>query len=794
MGRNRILGLATAVVMAVGAIGSLGAAGPAGAVVPGANGVIAFTSLRDGDAEIYAVNADGTGTTNLTNSPVYEDSRPAWSPDGSQIAFQGESGGDVNLFVMNPDGSGQTALTTDGTSFAPTWSPDGSKLAFVTGSGIDVMDVDGANRTHLAGHDSTDTDPSWSPDGSRIAFTSTYDINVPEVAVMNADGTGAVRLTHQTTGSSSHAPTWSPDGTKIGFTRFGVQAGLHVMNADGTGDVPVALTSGSSQGVYSPDGTRGAYVRNVGVVQQIFVTTTDFGARTQITNDPAGANDPAWQPVSAPCAAQRSGTWIGTWNQPDGSGTLESQTTNAGNAISGTMTFLTGSTLLVGGEAVTGVITCNRMTGSAGIVSLAGSLLNDGYEMGGTYSYPPIGPFPGGAGFWHASLVTSQTTGTTDNLTTDPGGIGATPDHPLQTRVETPTTQNLTIDSSSSSVPGYIAGYQLGNQLVHITAPDATAVQPMKFTFDLDASALAGRPVALLTVFRNGIAVGNCVSLTAAIPDPCVLSRTALPNGDARVTVLTSKASVWQFGSSTPAGLVNVGGGSVVEGRTGASRVLSFPVTLSQPASATVTVPYVIETDGSGATSKADFIARSGKLTLKPAAATGLTATSAAVNATVVGDDLTEGDQTFRVRLLTPTTGSFAVGSGSATGTILDDDPPGALAVSVGDLALFEGDTGRGATLNKGVLRITLSQKAPTGGVTVTYQIAGGTATPTTDFTKPITKSVTFAAGQWQKTVAVNVRPDTTNEQDETVTLTVTNPGVASVGRGTGTLTILNDD
>jgi hypothetical protein len=51
----------------------------AGAAFPGANGKIAFESTRDGDGEIYVMNADGSGPTNLTNNPGATDAIPMWS-------------------------------------------------------------------------------------------------------------------------------------------------------------------------------------------------------------------------------------------------------------------------------------------------------------------------------------------------------------------------------------------------------------------------------------------------------------------------------------------------------------------------------------------------------------------------------------------------------------------------------------------------------------------------------------------------------------------------------------------
>src|SRR5256886_13827912 len=51
-----------------------------------AAGQIAFSTDRDGNPEIYVMNADGAGVRNLTNNPTF-DFELAWSPDGTKIAF-----------------------------------------------------------------------------------------------------------------------------------------------------------------------------------------------------------------------------------------------------------------------------------------------------------------------------------------------------------------------------------------------------------------------------------------------------------------------------------------------------------------------------------------------------------------------------------------------------------------------------------------------------------------------------------------------------------------------------------
>ncbi|MEJ7862325.1 MAG: Calx-beta domain-containing protein, partial [Pyrinomonadaceae bacterium] len=202
------------------------------------SGKIAFTSVRDGNEEIYAMNADGSEQTRLTNNAA-ADGSPAFSPDGSKIAFASDRDGNAEIYVMNADGSGQTRLTNNAAGDVyPAFSPDGSKIAFSSSRDgnfeIYVMNADGSGQTRLTNNAQTDYDPAFSPDGSKIAFTSARDGN-DEIYVMNADGSGQTRLTNNA--QTDYQPAFSPDGSKIAFAsaRDGGNAEIYVMNADGSG-------------------------------------------------------------------------------------------------------------------------------------------------------------------------------------------------------------------------------------------------------------------------------------------------------------------------------------------------------------------------------------------------------------------------------------------------------------------------------------------------------------------------------------------------------------------------------
>jgi uncharacterized repeat protein (TIGR01451 family) len=170
----------------------------------------------------------------------------------------------------------------------------------------------------------------------------------------------------------------------------------------------------------------------------------------------------------------------------------------------------------------------------------------------------------------------SQTVGAGGSVST---GSTAIPTDPVETTVTTPNPGTVTIREVPTTAQNGTTGYNLIDQQVIITAPSATATSPLVLLFEIDASKLYPPTASTITIFRNGVAVGNCPGQTTASPDPCVSDRTTLANGNVRLTVLTSAASRWNFGIHVPYAFI--GFFEPLDGKTTAQAGSAIPVTFS---------------------------------------------------------------------------------------------------------------------------------------------------------------------------------------------------------------------
>lgn len=276
------------------------------------NGRIAFASNRDGDYEIYVMDADGSNVQQLTHNDT-DDMWPTWSPDGSQIAFTALSPGFSDIYVMNADGSNPVNLTQGQTGYAPAWSPTGTKIAFVSGRGtgvddIYVMDVDGSNPVNLTTTPTAlDQLPSWSADGSQIIFRTTREwepLNgidpYYDAYIMKADGRNPHKL--MPAGYELSAVSMSPNGARISFALDRDASRIYIAEADGSNPTILPPT-GDIIGFdprWSPEGDHIVFSVFTGSSREIAVMNPDGTNLRYLTNSGRGNIQPVWQPVLRP--------------------------------------------------------------------------------------------------------------------------------------------------------------------------------------------------------------------------------------------------------------------------------------------------------------------------------------------------------------------------------------------------------------------------------------------------------------------------------------------------------------
>ncbi len=253
-----------------------------GEMLPALKGKIVFQSDRDGDWEIFRIEANGKKLVKLTDNEA-SDEYPVYSPDGKQIAFKSNRTGKWQIYLMEADGKNQRRITQgDFNNYDPAWAPNGRQIAFTSDRNqkerIYLINLDTAEeelltevnfRTGLASFspdgkrilftgselgwnvylmDLEDTKmsritsrggncrPDWSPDGKTIAYVSDVSDSIGDIWLMEADGQEQRRLT-TTPELSDYYPAWSPDGKWIVYAASpngkNGDWDLYIISADG---------------------------------------------------------------------------------------------------------------------------------------------------------------------------------------------------------------------------------------------------------------------------------------------------------------------------------------------------------------------------------------------------------------------------------------------------------------------------------------------------------------------------------------------------------------------------------
>lgn len=271
---------------------------------------LVFYSGRDGDDDIYIMEADGSGVRQLTDEPG-RDYEPDGSPDGRTLVFASQRAGDdgSQLFLMSVDGSDVRRLTfsaVDGVRVVddyPHWSPDGRRVVFqrttIAAEGrpdadIWLIDVETAEERQLTDTpEAWDSTPSFAADGESVLFESNrgggFDIYRLDLETMEV-----ARLTDDP-GTDAQAKE-SADGTRIAFVS--VRDGdneVYVMDADG-GNVR-QLTDNDVEDrcpQWSPDGEMLSFYSERDGDREIYVMKADGSEQRRLTDSPGNDEVPDW--------------------------------------------------------------------------------------------------------------------------------------------------------------------------------------------------------------------------------------------------------------------------------------------------------------------------------------------------------------------------------------------------------------------------------------------------------------------------------------------------------------------
>ncbi len=231
--------------------------------------------------------------------------QPPVLPALDRIVYQSTAGGDAEIFIMNGDGSGSTALTNNNSFDGdPKFNRVANQIVFTSNrtgnSEIYVMDTDGKKAVNISKNAAADSDPAFSPDGSKIVFVSDRDRIGPslpaalEIYVMNANGSNVKRLT--TNAAFDGDPVFSPDGRKI----------IYSSQQDGNEEIYEVDLAGKSHNLtrsagldrfpnFTPNG-RIVFVSDRSGNAEIYIMDADGKNLAQLTQNPAADTDPVVSP------------------------------------------------------------------------------------------------------------------------------------------------------------------------------------------------------------------------------------------------------------------------------------------------------------------------------------------------------------------------------------------------------------------------------------------------------------------------------------------------------------------
>lgn len=234
------------------------------------------------------------------------------------LVFESDVAGRPGLYTLDLM-RGSVARLTGETQFreqTPRWSPDGRQVVFASdrvhhsGAAPDtgtpdldvwIVNADGSGARRLTTEASEDSDPAWTPDGGGIVFSSDRDSRGDLYLLTIATGV-TTRLTQHFVGRAI-MPTVASAPARTAFAAQTLRVGafwdyqIHVRDAAGT-IVPLSSTAGACWPRWSPDGRRLVHVRLTPDAPSVLEVRSGpaLAPSTIITAQDLWSYYPAWSP------------------------------------------------------------------------------------------------------------------------------------------------------------------------------------------------------------------------------------------------------------------------------------------------------------------------------------------------------------------------------------------------------------------------------------------------------------------------------------------------------------------
>jgi len=268
---------------------------------------IVFTSWRQGNAETYKMDPQGTSLVRITKTAGAQERMPAWSYDNKRIAVMRKRAdiGNVihdDIWVMNADGSNGHWVRPEASPWNlwnPSWSPDGSHLVltmsiqgFVYLATMTVADGQ-VTLIHPVGGGIMGLQPKYDPTGQRIVYINNYNKSVDQV---NADGSNHKVLA--TAAKIPNRPTFSADGKKIAYSAViagTINEEIFVKNLVTNVTTRLTYSAGPDFApTWSPDGSKIAFTSRRSGQYQVWVVSATGGSPVRITHTSTIESEPFW--------------------------------------------------------------------------------------------------------------------------------------------------------------------------------------------------------------------------------------------------------------------------------------------------------------------------------------------------------------------------------------------------------------------------------------------------------------------------------------------------------------------